>query len=281
MIAAALFLFFSPVLTETADTIMARVAENQDRAEKARAAYVYRQNVLVRVKQANGKLVQEEERDYTIHPTETGIRRDLTHLNGKRMIHGKLEEYHQPKPAANGGVRISLSEEMDSDLCGDLAENFGSDEKSRDGVARDLFPLTGKEQVHYTFHLEGEDTYQGTPVYKIRFEPASKYGERPWEGEALIHRTEFQPVLVITRLSVKIPVAIKILLGTDIQHLGFRLNYAKFGDGVWFPTGYSGEMKVRALFFYARKIGISMRASDFQRADVNSTVTFAPWNLVL
>ena len=108
--------------------------------------------------------------------------------------------------------------------------------------------------------------------------PKDRDGERPWEGEALIHQTGYQPLLITSRLSVKIPLAVKVVLGTDIQHLGFKLTYAKFGEGVWFPVTYGGEMKIRALFFYARRIGISMQNSDFKRSDVKSTVKYEPVN---
>jgi len=35
--------------TETADAIMARVAENQNRAQETRATFVYHQNVMIRL----------------------------------------------------------------------------------------------------------------------------------------------------------------------------------------------------------------------------------------
>jgi len=78
-----------------------------------------------------------------------------------------------------------------------------------------------------------------------------------------------------TSLAGKIPALVKVLLGTDIKGLGFSVTYRKFADGVWFPVSYGGEFEVRGLFFYKRKISVSMRNSDFRKTDVNSTVVYA------
>ena len=40
---------------QTADEIMAKVAKNQDADVAARSQFVYHQNLLVRMKRANGK----------------------------------------------------------------------------------------------------------------------------------------------------------------------------------------------------------------------------------
>ena len=72
MICALPFLILTPLLPgvqPTAEDIMCRVAENQDRAEKAREAYVYDMNLFVRLKRANGKLAREESRDYVVAPS--------------------------------------------------------------------------------------------------------------------------------------------------------------------------------------------------------------------
>ena len=117
------------------------------------------------------------------------------------------------------------------------------------------------------------------PIYRITFEPkkvADHDDEDEWAGEVLVHRQEYQPVLITTHLAVKIPLWVKTALGTDIQQLGFKITYQKFDDGLWFPVTYGGEFKVRALFLYARRVGISMRNSEFKKAVVESKVEFAP-----
>jgi hypothetical protein len=82
-------------------------------------------------------------------------------------------------------------------------------------------------------------------------------------------------VLVTTNLAFGIPMAVKILLGTNIRGLGFSVAYQKFADGVWFPVSYGGEFEVRAVFFYKRSISVSLTNSDFRRTDVTSKVAYA------
>lgn len=81
-------------------------------------------------------------------------------------------------------------------------------------------------------------------------------------------------MLVTTHLACKIPVQVKTLLGTDIKQVGAKVTYRKFEDGLWFPISYGGELRVRAAFVYARSISLGVVNSGFQRADVQTTVTF-------
>jgi hypothetical protein len=131
----------------------------------------------------------------------------------------------------------------------------------------------------------GAETYHGRQVYRISFQPNHHRrppepdwdvdGDGDWRGEALIDAEENQPVLVATKLAYKIPVAVQVLLGTNIKGLGFSVSYRKFGDGVWFPVSYGGEFEVRAVFFYKRIISISMTNSDFHRLDVTSHIAYS------
>ena len=261
----------------TADAIMARVAANQDRADQMRSDFVYRQDVLIRLNRPNGKLAREEHSEYMVTPTPQGITRERQTFSGKYVDHGKAVEFDRP-----GFEHKNI--DIDAGLAGGLAESFGSDKKSRDGIERDLFPLTSKHQRRYRFHLSGIEDYFGIPVYRITFEPLKKTSvldddsgddDDVWAGEALIHRDEFQPVLITTRLAEKIPVWVKAVLGTDIKALGFKVTYKKFDQGLWFPVTYGGEFQVKALFLYSRKIGLSLRNSDFQRTQVHSEVSYA------
>lgn len=269
MILVPLFLFFATPPPETADSIMARVAENQDRAQAARLAYIYHENVLVRAHYTNGKFAHEQTMEYTVTPSEHGIQRERTSFLGKYAKHGKIVEYHEPKPQA--GLHV----EIDGDICESLANDTAGDDQTKDGISKDLFPLTADRQQNYIFHLDGTEDYRGTPVYRILFEP-QKGTDEDWAGEALIDQKEFQPVLVTTHLAWKIPVAVKVILGTNVEHVGFKVTYKKFDDNVWFPVTYGGEFKVRALFFWARRIGVSMQNTDFHKAAVSSKVEFAP-----
>jgi hypothetical protein len=273
MILAPLFLFFAAPPAETADSIMARVAENQDRAQKMRSAFIYHQNVLVRMNHTNGKLAHEEMADYTVMPAEHGMKRERTAFTGKYMEHGKVVEYHEP-----GQHSDHIHVEIDGSVCDSLADDFANNKDTKDGIEKDLFPLTASEQKHYIFHLTGTEDYRGIQVYRVMFEPKKDDdgNEDPWEGEALIDQKEFQPVLVTTHLSFKMPMAVRVVLGTNIEHVGFKVTYKKFDENVWFPVTYGGEFKVRALFFWARRVGISMQNSDFHKADVTSKVDFSP-----
>src|SRR5271154_273733 len=94
---------------QTADEIMAKVAENQTRAEEARAGFVYRQDVLVRMKRSDGKLAREEDREYTVTPEAHGIKREMVHFAGKYGVNGQEVAYSEPidhhaGPHEGGGI---------------------------------------------------------------------------------------------------------------------------------------------------------------------------------
>ncbi|HKW98756.1 MAG TPA: hypothetical protein VJN43_13545 [Bryobacteraceae bacterium] len=261
------------VHAEDAAAIMAKVAANQDRAQQMRSAFVYHQSVLIRFQRGNGKLAREEQREYTVTPTAASFAKELTHFAGKYENHGQYIDYDKPG-----------YEYKDVDIDGELANDMASDlvnDNTRDGLARDVFPLTTKELPKYTFRLGGKENYRGVEVFKITFKPKKRTAldpetgdESSWAGEALIDAREFQPVLVTTWLAQGVPVAVQVLLGTNLKHLGFKVAYKKFDEGLWFPVTYGGEFQVRALFLYKRTIALSMVNSGFQRADVSSVVSF-------
>jgi len=269
-----LFLAQDPL---TAGDIMARVAANQDRADQMRTDFVYHQDVLIRLNRKNGKLAREEYSEYTVTPTADGTKKERQLFRGNYMDRGKEVEFDKP-----GYEHKNI--DIDAGLLTGLSESFVNDKKTRDGIEHDLFPLTSKQQRNYVFHLEGTEDYRGTSVYRITFEPkkpaqldADDDGDDDdlWTGEALIDRDEFQPVLITTTLAEKIPLWVKAVFGTDIKALGFKVTYKKFDEGLWFPVTYGGEFQLKALFLYSRKIGISMRNSEFHHADVRSHITYA------
>jgi hypothetical protein len=138
--------------------------------------------------------------------------------------------------------------------------------------------LTSQEQSKYRFNLKGEEVHRGRPVYRIAFEPRGKGWEEiegaPWSGELLVDRTEYQPVFVTMRLAKGIPLAVRVLLGTDVQRLGFKVAYEKFGENIWFPVSYGGEFKLKALFLYKRNIAIALSNCDFQQTSVSTRLVF-------
>jgi hypothetical protein len=259
--------------TEPADVgqIMARVAANQRRASDAARSYIYRQEQLLRMRRGDGKLVREEQAEYVVTPEKQQVEKRVAKFAGKYLLKGQYVSYEQP------GYHYK-DFDLDGDLMHDMAEDMLNDQESRDGIGHDLFPLTAGEQKKYNFHLAAKEIYRGRPVYRVTFEP--KRGvphdedETFWKGDTLIDTAEYQPVLVLTSLAAKIPLAVKVLLGTDIKGLGFSITYQRFADGVWFPVSYGGEFEVRGLFFYKRKISVAMQNSDFKRTDVTSTVAY-------
>ena len=67
----------------TADAIMTRVAENQERALKLRNEYVYEQHIRVETRHFNGKLARKEIADYVSTPTPEGIDNKRLKLEGQ------------------------------------------------------------------------------------------------------------------------------------------------------------------------------------------------------
>lgn len=253
--------------TDVAD-IMARVAENQSRASEIRAHFTFHQKQLLRMRRSNGKLAREEKREYDVVPGERRVSRELVHFEGQYEYKGKMIPYDRP------GYQYK-NIDIDGGLMDDMARDI-SGHRSRDGISRDLFPLTANRQNHYDFKLLGTQSYRGRDVYRVAFEPKRHEGMEgtPWKGEALIDAAEYQPVSVHTSLAIKIPLVVKTLLGTDIKGLGFAVEYKKFDEGVWFPVSYGGEFEVRGLFLYKRTISVNVVNSDFRKTDVNSNVTY-------
>ncbi len=134
------------------------------------------------------------------------------------------------------------------------------------------FPLTTELQRKYTFRLEGEEDYRGYDAYRISYRETDGQGD--WRGEALIERNEFQPILVTSEWASKVPLAVTVMLGTNVQQVGAKISYQRFDKDVWFPVTCGGEMKLRVLFLYNRTIAFSSTDSDFRKTDVQSSVEF-------
>jgi hypothetical protein len=262
--------------TPSVESIMSQVAINQAKSQELRTNFVYNQKQLLRMLRPNGKLAREERREYTVLPAFRGIKKDLLKFEGKFEQHGAYINYYHP------GYQYKELD-IDGGIIGDLSNSLTNDKNSRDGIASDLFPLTYHQQLKYSFRLIGTEQYQGRQVYRVAFEPrktphladSDDSGHTIWKGEALIDAAELQPVVVYSKMALRIPAAVKILLGTDIRGLGFTLSYQKFADGVWFPVSYGGEFEVKGLFFYRRTMTISLVNSDFRRLDVSSHIAYA------
>lgn len=244
----------------TASEIMARVAENQDRSEALRKQYVYKQRIHIISRKPGGKLLREETADYDVFPMPDKTEKQLQQLTGRYRHKGKYEAFSgEPAPQADS-------------LDGSLIESFRDDlanDKSKDGLGKDLFPLTSEEQKAYDFKLLGQETENGRNLYHIKFWPKDK-DEITWAGEAYIDAAEFQPVRVFTKLSRRIPFFVRTLLGTDLPGLGFNVVYERQPDGVWFPATFGTEFRIRAVFFINRDVSIALENRAFEHTHVES-----------
>ena len=244
----------------TADAIMTRVAANQDRSEELRKEYVYRQHIHILTHKPKGGLLREETADYDVVPTPDGTQKELKLLTGRYLNKGKYETFQgEPVPEADS---------LDGSLIHSFREDL-SNEKTKDGLAKDLFPLTSEEQKDYEFKLLGKDVQQGRSVYHVAFRPKDK-DEITWAGEAYIDASEFQPVRVFTKLSRRIPFGVRTFLGTDLPGIGFNVVYRRQEDGVWFPETFGTEFRIHVLFFINREVSVSLENAGFQHTHVES-----------
>jgi hypothetical protein len=246
----------------SADEIMARVAANQDRAVKQRAEYIYQQRIRIISRKTNGRLMRDETTDYLATPMPDGTKKELKQIAGRAWVKDQYLEFSK-EPGPN-------PESLDGNLVHDLRHDLAN-EQSRDGLARDLFPLTSEEQKQYSFKLEGQEMLEGRRIYRIHFVPSDK-DNLAWAGEALIDAEDFQPVRVYTKLSRKLPLFVRTVLGTSLPGIGFDVEYQRFSDRVWFPVSFGTEFRLRAVFFIKRDISISLKNSGFRHVEVKSKV---------
>ena len=245
----------------TADAIMARVAANQDSGEALRKQYVYRQHThILTHKPKGGRLLREETADYDVTPTPDGTQKQLKLITGRYWHQGKYEVFEGEPVPESGSLDGSLIEQFRDDV---------SNDKTKDGLQKNLFPLTSEQQKDYNFTLLGQEMQEGRSVYHIGFRPKDK-SDITWAGEAYIDAAEFQPVRVFTKLSRRIPFAVRTLLGTDLPGLGFNVVYKRQEDGVWFPATFGTEFRLHAVFFINRDISVSLENTAFQRTHVES-----------
>jgi len=244
----------------SADAIMVRVAANQDRSEELRKHYVYRQHTHIVTHKTKGRLLREETADYDVVPQPDGTQKELKLLTGRYWNKGKYETFQ--------GEPVPEAESLDGSLIHGFREDL-SNEKTKDGLAKDLFPLTTEGQKDDEFTLLGQEVQNGRSVYHIGFRPKEK-NDISWAGEAYIDAAEFQPVRVFTKLSRRIPFGVRTFLGTDLPGIGFNVEYKRQEDGVWFPTTFGTEFRLHVLFFINREVSVSLENTGFQHTHVES-----------
>lgn len=246
----------------TAEEIMARVAANQDRSEVSRKEYVYRQHVHILSHRPKGRLLREETADYDVVPTPDGTEKKLTQLSGRYLSKGKYDTFSGEPTPGSGNIDRELIQSFRDDVL---------NEKSKDGLGKNLFPLTTKEQKDYEFKLLGKAVEDGREVYHVGFGPKDKH-DITWAGEAFIDTAEFEPVRVFTKLSRRIPFMVRTMLGTDVPGAGFNVVYKREEEGVWFPATFGTEFRIHVLFLFNREMSISLENSGFERTHVKSTM---------
>jgi hypothetical protein len=244
----------------TADAIMVRVAANQDRSEELRRQYVYKQHTHIVTHKPQGRLLREETADYDVVPQPDGTQKELKLITGRYWNKGKYETFQ--------GEPVPEEESLDGNLIHGFREDL-SNEKTKDGLAKNLFPLTTEGQKDDEFTLLGQEVQDGRSVYHIGFRPKDK-NDFSWAGEAYIDAAEFQPVRVFTKLSRRIPFGVRTFLGTDLPGIGFNVVYKRQADGVWFPTTFGTEFRLHVLFFINREVSVSLENTGFQHTHVES-----------
>ena len=261
---------------------MTRVAANQDRSEALRKEYVYKQHIHIVTHKPSSRMMREETADYDIVPLSDGIQKRLKLLTGRYWNKSKYVDFQgDPAPRNDSSTDpdlmfnlrnrepAPLTGSTDADLIHYL-RNYLLDDKSKDGVARALFPLTFDVQKDYAFKLLGEEVEEGRKVYHIAFTPKDKE-ELAWEGEAFIDVAEFQPVRVFTKLSGHVPLLVRTMW-FDLPGFGFNVVYRRQEGGMWFPSSFGTEFRVHAgpVFFFNRDVSISMKNSGFERKHVET-----------
>lgn len=285
--------------------IMRKMAANTDAATDARRQYVYHQHVRSSLRKSNGEVVCREAREYNVVPQATRTEKQLTSFSGACLQGKQMVPYSAPGKARAGlrerGADPDNGQSDERESIAGFIDDLANDSKSRDGIARPLFPLGAEEIPHYTYRLKGETTVKGRRAYDILFEPAGRNGVcidvdeedseshvhvdlggehrdqtgcRPWKGEAWIDAEDFQPVRIDTQLAKGVPWGVRLFLGTNVRQLGFSLTYQRVASGVWFPATYGTEFRFTVLWGYKRTVTLSMDNTDFRKTDAQSTIQF-------
>jgi len=235
---------------------MTRVGANQDRMMELRKQFIYQQKVHIQSRHTNGKLVREETAIYEVAPDPKGPGRKVTAISGRYWKKGRYVDFTGHEETKGDGLDESLTQSFRNDLVDD-------------------FPLIRKEQKKYRFELLGEQDVNGRKAWRIGFRPVDK-SDIDWAGEALIDQQEFEPINVFTKLSRRIPFAVRTFLGTDLPGIGYNLSYRRVDEGVWLPSSYGSEFELHVLFFLNREINVSTQNSGFRRTPAQSSTMAIP-----
>ena len=134
----------------SAAEIMQRVAANQDRVQKERANYIYHQHALVASRQSNGKSMRDETSETTVTPSDKGITLKRDSIAGH--YRDKKKQYLSFK-----GEPIPDPDSIDAGIVKSMRDDLTND-NTKDGLAKGMFPLTTDAQKDLAFTLQGETT---------------------------------------------------------------------------------------------------------------------------
>lgn len=290
----------------SAAEIMSSVAANQDQSQAERAHYVYVQHT--KMASRRGKIVMcDEITDYRVTPSDKGSHEELLKLDGRQWMHhqyhrynalldeknksdqkdnseknkssdnsedksgGEVERDRSGSEDTHDAISITIGgDSVDRQIVENMRQNLLHDD-SKDGVTSHLFPLTTDDQKDYAFQMIGRERINGRDVFHIVFRPKGK-SDYAWKGDAYIDTTAYQPVLVTTGLSRKVPFAVRTFLGTNLPGVGFTVTYAPQPDGIWFPSTFSTEFKIEVLFFFRREIILDAQNRDFEKTHGDVTI---------
>jgi len=131
---------FAQSPAETAESIMARVATNQDVSEAERAHYVYVQHA--KMASRKGKTVQcEELTDYRITPSSDGSHDELLKVDGRLRVKGKYVTYNTLEPDdEDKGSKDKGSKDKDS------KDKDAKDKGAKDKVGKDKGAKAAKDK---------------------------------------------------------------------------------------------------------------------------------------
>ena len=127
---------------------------NQDSSEKLRSQYIYQQHIQVISKKPSGKVLREETADYHVVPKPDHTERTLEQLTGRYWHKGKYEAF--------SGEPVPESDSTDAELVHDFREDV-TNEKSKDGLAHDLFPAHHRRAKKLQVSPHRPRTFRRTP----------------------------------------------------------------------------------------------------------------------
>jgi len=266
--------------------IMQAVARNMENGVEARRRFVYEQSVRARILKTNGQTARDERREYSAVPGEQRTEKKLESLRG---------EYHKSRTEVIRYTEEGFKKEgldIDGELMEDLVKDLVDNKKSRDGIPHSLFPIRTRDLPFYTFTYLEPVEHKGRPAHRIGFAPKTKAnciggdddgdGDddddacRGWKGEAVIDGADLMPIRLTSDSTFRMPGAVRILFGTNLQQVGFNVNYTQVAPGVWFPATYGTEFRVDVLFKYKRVITLSLESKNFRQAQAESRIEFGP-----